>query len=316
MREPPAEPSEADVLDAVGTRWAIQVDAIEYLPLGFGAHHWKLSSAATPRLFVTLDRLGTRHTAQSLEAAYGAASTLALSGLEFVVAPLPSRSGRFTVPLAAGMLSCTPWVADAVAGTGRVADEALAVADADALSRLHGAEPPAGIPLWHPLVDRRLVVELVSRTAEPWTSGTYGERVRRLLVQHLAEISRWTARYHDLADRARQRRWVPTHGEPHTANQLIACPAGAPPRPRFVDWESLALAPAERDLRTLVDSGFAPLVTADPPMLEMFDLEWRLDEISQYADWFSSPHGNSADDRIAFDGLVEELAREDWSEPG
>ena len=58
----------------------------------------------------------------------------------------------------------------------------------------------------------------------------------------------------------------------------------------LVDWESLALAPRERDLRPLVGSGFADLVDPDPGCSRCFDLEWRLDEIAQYADWFFSAH--------------------------
>jgi len=75
----------------------------------------------------------------------------------------------------------------------------------------------------------------------------------------------------------------------------------------LVDWESLKLAPAERDLRTLTDEGAE--TDADPELLELFDLEWRLDEISQYAAWFSAPHRGTRDDEIAFAGLREELAR-------
>ena len=42
-------------------------------------------------------------------------------------------------------------------------------------------------------------------------------------------------------------------------------------------------------------------------MLELFDLEWRLDEINQYAAWFAAPHTGTADDDIAFGGLLDEL---------
>ena len=82
----------------------------------------------------------------------------------------------------------------------------------------------------------------------------------------------------------------------------------------FVDWETLAQAPRERDLRPLVDSGYGALVDADLSMIEMFDLEWRLDEISQYADWFQAPHVGTDSDRVALDGLVRELTRPtaDW----
>ena len=55
----------------------------------------------------------------------------------------------------------------------------------------------------------------------------------------------------------------------------------------------------ERDLRTIE--------TGDPELLELFDLEWRLDEISQYATWFQRPHTGSADDEVALVGMFEEL---------
>ena len=113
-----------------------------------------------------------------------------------------------------------------------------------------------------------------------------------------------------LVDEAADRTWVPTHGEPHPANQLRTADGVL-----LVDWETLALAPRERDLGPLVRSGYADLVHPDPAMLELFDLEWRLDEIAQYTDWFSSPHRGTASDAVAFRGLVDELDRPDWSPP-
>ena len=50
-------------------------------------------------------------------------------------------------------------------------------------------------------------------------------------------------------------------------------------------------------------------------MLELFDLEWRLDEIAQYADWFSRHHTGTESDAVAYAGLVHELDRPDWSTP-
>jgi spectinomycin phosphotransferase len=100
---------------------------------------------------------------------------------------------------------------------------------------------------------------------------------------------------------------VPTHGEPHSANQLITASGIV-----LVDWESLALAPPERDLRTLVAAGYADLVQPDWSMIEMFDLEWRLDELFQYAAWFSRPHTGNASDVVALEDLVHELHRPDW----
>ncbi len=97
---------------------------------------------------------------------------------------------------------------------------------------------------------------------------------------------------------------MPTHGEPHTRNQLTT-----PDSTLLIDWESLKLAPRERDLRTLDDAGH-PQHGADPALLELFDLEWRLDEISQYAAWFEGWHTGTASDAVAFAGLQGELTRE------
>ena len=42
----------------------------------------------------------------------------------------------------------------------------------------------------------------------------------------------------------------------------------------------------------------------------MFDLEWRLDEISQYAAWFEAPHSGNDSDEVALAGLHHELKRD------
>ena len=56
-----------------------------------------------------------------------------------------------------------------------------------------------------------------------------------------------------------------------------------------------------------MEHGWGHLVDADPAMLQMFDLEWRLDEISQYAAWFEAPHTGNDSDEVALAGLHHEL---------
>ena len=90
--------------------------------------------------------------------------------------------------------------------------------------------------------------------------------------------------------------------------------------PLLVDWESLKLGPRERDFATLLQSGLLWLPAygigePDWPMVEMFDLEWRLDEISSFADWLAAYHSGSESDAIAVGGLLGELARPDWRRP-
>ena len=63
MLERPAGVSDDDVAAAVRRGWGVDGARAEFLPVGFGAHHWRVGD-----LFVTLDELGVRHDAASLEA--------------------------------------------------------------------------------------------------------------------------------------------------------------------------------------------------------------------------------------------------------
>jgi spectinomycin phosphotransferase len=126
------------------------------------------------------------------------------------------------------------------------------------------------------------------------------------IADRLPDIERWTRRYIALAGEAGRDRdaWVATHGEPHHANQVVT-PDGL----SLVDWESLSLAPRERDLVDAVDTRVATpeAVGAREPTLELFRLDWRLSEIAEYAAWFSGPHDRSSDDTTALRGLHWEL---------
>ncbi len=120
---------------------------------------------------------------------------------------------------------------------------------------LHRVPPPRGIPVWTPLVPPSLPDDLATLAADAWDTGPFGEEARSALRGRLPEVTRWTADYHRLAERA---------GEGPGAN---------------------------------------------PALLAMFDLEWRLDEIAQYADWFARPHLGTASDTVALAGLRTELDR-------
>jgi spectinomycin phosphotransferase len=298
--EPPPEVDDSALLDEVRRSWDPEVDRVSYLAVGFGAHHWVASAGATPRLFVTYDQTATtpRNLAE-LEAAYRGAGALLAGGLDVVIAPLADRDGRVLVRFAAGSLSCTPWRE----GTS---EEPLDLAwTRDVLRRLHTTDPPPGLTPWRPRVGPDLAESLMALTERPWGPGPYADVARTRVRDQLGDVARWTARYHRLADEARTRPWVAAHGEPHYANQLLTADG------RFlVDWDTLVLAPPELDLRVLVEAGASPDdVGADREMLELFDLEWRLDEISQYAEWFAAPHTGTRDDEIAIGGLLHELGR-------
>lgn len=309
MQEPPAELSDSTVLAAVRAGWDDRTDQIVHLDVGFGAHHWRAGDGVTPRLFVTYDRFGSRHRPETLESAYEAATALA-AALEFVVAPLRSRQGRVLLPIGHGALSCTPWVAGQVVGEGPLTDRRTALANIADLARLHACAPPGRLRRWQPMAASELVDRLSGEADRTWRTGPFGESARRAVAAAMSAIQCWVRRYRVRADEATDRPWVVTHGETHTRNQLRT-EAGI----RFVDWESLLLAPRERDLSTLVQAGYGSEVDADPAMVELFDLEWRLSEIDEYARWFAAPHAGTADDAIAYRGLLDQLSRGPWWPP-
>jgi spectinomycin phosphotransferase len=297
VREAPLNVDTDDLLAAVRSHWDPEVTRVDYAPVGFGAHHWAAFRGEQPVLFVTFDRLEPKRPAEHLQAAYAGAVALRLAGLEFVLAPLLSRSGSPIVRFSDGAMSCTPWQHGTSGGDLDVAWTSLA------LTRLHAVDPPDGIPSWKPVVPPAFVADLAQLLKRPWGPGPFADRARQAVGQQLVGIALWTARYHDLATQAPGRLWVATHGEPHSDNQLLT------PQNRYLlDWESLKLAPPELDLRVLADAGAE--VDADPEMVELFDLEWRLDEINQYVAWFAGEHHGTEDDRIAFNGLLNEMSRE------
>ncbi|MFN8194090.1 MAG: hypothetical protein U0R80_07385 [Nocardioidaceae bacterium] len=305
MHERPELLSDAEVLALVTDEWVPAADAVDYLPVGFGAFHWRALAAGEPVAFVTYDEVSPpRRTRGDVEDAYAAGAELARAGLEFLHAPLPRAGGGLTVPVAEGLLSATPWLAgDPPRRPGL---------EARLLPRLHAAAPPPTLPPWRPLVDADLPDVLTEQVAQRWDGGPLGEQARRALLARLGAVAAWTADYLGLAASSDPAGWVPTHGEPGAHNQLV----DAAGRVHLVDLESLRLAPRERDL-----AGLLPLDVAwrsdyggpepAPSLLRMFDLEWRLDEVSQYAVRFAAAHTGDADDRTALGGLLHELDRPD-----
>jgi spectinomycin phosphotransferase len=289
----------------VRDNWLADVREVSYLPVGFGAFHWRVRSGAGRSLFVTLDQLAPRHTAESLENAYAGAAALAAADLGFIVPPLRSWSGPHTVNVGDGSLSVTEWVEGRTPTAGEALEPRHIDEIVESLHTLHRADPPAGLRRWRPCVDAEFPHRIEDLAAAPWAAGPLGEVARVAVIEGLVAISRGTSRYLELANVAREHEdsWVATHGEPHHANQINTA-SGL----KLVDWESLMVAPRERDLVDLVESAGADRLDVDSRLIELFVLEWRLAEVAEYTRWFSSPHTGNADDHTALQGLHEELA--------
>jgi spectinomycin phosphotransferase len=305
MRQPPTDVSDARVLETLRGHWPVDVDAVEHVPLGFGAHHWRASCGGRPVLFATLDRARAGRPAERFERAYALASRLAGQGLDFVLAGHATTSGSFTAPCSSGsVLSAVPWV-DGVGGRHRFRDEHERSATERMVDALHAVPADASMPRWTSAVPAGLAASLTALVAAPWAAGPHGETARELVRAHLHGVLAAIEEHRTLLTEATRDvdAWVVTHGEPMPHNQLVT-PLG---HRYLVDWESVAVAPRERDLRPLVHGGSRQAV--DPDRLRLFDLDWCLDEVDQYSRWFAGPHGDSEDDRIALGGLREELAR-------
>ncbi len=103
---------------------------------------------------------------------------------------------------------------------------------------------------------------------------------------------------------------VITHGEPHAGNLLRS---GS--RLLLVDWDTVGLAPPERDLWWLVAEDGKDAVgytrrtgrEVSPAARELYRLRWALDDISLFLAQFRALHQRTADTEVSWAGLRSEL---------
>ena len=141
-------------------------------------------------------------------------------------------------------------------------------------------------------------LEAADRT---WTGGPYSEPARVLLSTMAKTVRRALDAFDRLADRlaSSNREPVITHGEPHTGNLIRTAD-----RLFLVDWDTVALAPPERDLWMLDDgteAGLTPYTEATPGRevdrvaLAFYRLSWTVEDMGAFLAVFRSPHRESED---------------------
>jgi Phosphotransferase enzyme family len=308
----PDDLSDEELRAALLDAWGLRATAVEYQAVGFGAHHWLATVADGRQFFVTVDDLDTRLRGadDSTNAAFGRLArsletSLSLrrdAGLDFVVAPVLAAGGRVLVRLTTRYsVALHPFLGDAQPGhAGPFESAADRIAVVDLVARVHGAQAAAP-PADDFVVPRRSeLLAAMSQTAGPWATGPYGTRARDLLAAQAAPLGALLAAYDELAAKvaARPDRMVITHGEP-TASNVLKTPAGFV----VVDWESVLLAPPERDLWDLAGSDASipaayEAVTGtaiDQDALTLYRLWYDLFEIAGYVSLFRAPHGDTAD---------------------
>ena len=262
MLTKPADLADDCLRDVLRDDWNFRATSLTYQALGFGSHHWLAADAQGDRLFVTVDDLadklrGPDDTTDAAFARLEHAFTTALSlrreaCLAFVVAPVQTVAGLALSRLAPRYsVVVHPFVEGCETGRdGAFASPADRRAVLGLLTVLHSERvgTPRADDFAVPLVAN--LAAAMRSVAAPWQAGPYGTRARDLLATHAADLTALLGAYGDLALRvaARPDRMVITHGEPHSAN-VLRTPGGLV----LVDWDTVLLAPPERDLWALAE---------------------------------------------------------------
>jgi spectinomycin phosphotransferase len=322
VRDEPESLPRGLILAALADRWGIVGVDIDYLPVGAGGHHWLVQDTDSARWFITANSLFVRgHWLEAdaeaifarAKAAYETARQL---GFGFVLAAVADRRGEVLHRVH------PDWALSVYPYRPGVSDDASRVTVAGFIGQLHEIPVPATAPRWRTELPHRDCIEsvLAERDSPPWTTGPYGEPTRRLLTENRDRVREMLACYDRLAAEVDSdpEPWVLTHGEPHWANTLRLADGTT----YLIDWDSVAIAPRERDLWQLLDTPTGPVWEAyvggaaagagvngvrmpRPAAMEMFRRWWPLAEIGEYVRQFSRPHSGNADDAAAWRELCE-----------
>jgi phosphotransferase family enzyme len=321
MRDKPAGLAETELMAALTEGWGIEPHSVGYLPVGAGSYHWSVVDQRGTAWFVKVDDLGVEDAGRDdafdrLGRSFGAALALRRdAGLDFVLAPTQTLTDTAVWRLTSRYaLSVFPMVAGAAGhfGAHRPEDRVEVI---DLLAELHEATPivvdtASRADLVLPGRDK--LEEALRGLDREWTGGPYAEPARKLLSAHAGHVQEL---FVDFDRRVAQVRstaaaWVVTHGEPHPGN-IMRTPAGL----RLIDWNTVQIAPPERDLWMLTPAlahmlGDDPVGDVDdvlvrytrttgrtvtPAGLALYPLWWQLADIAIYVDELRRPHGSGED---------------------
>jgi spectinomycin phosphotransferase len=331
---PPVGLDEAVVARAADGRWGLQ-GTLRYVAIGAGSYHWLATAQAGTKYFLTVDDLRDKpwlgadpdQVFSGLCAAFETARALRENAdLPFVVAPIRARGGDVACRLTARYsLAVFPFVEGQ---SGRWGD-AVTAHDADALAevlaRLHKATPVVGsqAPCRSlELYGRAQLESALSELDRPWNGGPFAEPARRELAAKADLVVGWLDNFDDLAARLAANGAAAaavTHGEPHPGNFIRTGKGLA-----LIDWDTVALAPPERDLWMLDDAAPGALarygqlsgVTPDAEAISFYRLAWTLYDIAAYTGGLRAAHELSRDSEKAWTSLRLSLEPDPTARPG
>lgn len=308
--------------------WDIKASDLTYRPVGFGSHHWEVTTADGPRWFLTADELHYKRLRpeDSLDAAFarlvaalGAASDLHAAGASFAVAPVPAAGGAPVVRAGQDFaVAVYPFLSGESFFWGEFDGPGHRRAVLDMVVGVHAAPPAARrraladdyeIPL---LAELQIVLADGAAARLP-ERGPFTRPAAELIGGARTQISGMLARFGELAAQARRLpgRVVLTHGETHPGNTMRTADGW-----RLIDWDTAMIAQPERDLWDLdpgdgsILAGYAEAtgVQPDPRLLELFRIRWDLSDFAVDVSRFLRPHPGNEDDEKTWQGLVSMVA--------
>jgi spectinomycin phosphotransferase len=284
------------------------------------------------RWFVTVDDLDDKgwlgRTRSAVFAGLRTAMDAALwlrraAGLGFVAAPVPARDGQAVRRLGdAHAVAVFPYLCGAPGEWAKP----LPAADRDELvamlAALHRVDPAAvRLPRRDMGLSWRGDLEITLRElGRPWTGGgPFTEPARALLGgaaepvrRGLCVLDQWASGPAAAAD------VVITHGEPHPGNVIQIAPARAGGAGLvLIDWDTVALAPPERDLWMVATETGGELRRyteltgrpVDATALELYRLRWALDDLSCFVRDLRAPHRRTSGTEHAWQALEITVAQ-------
>ena len=310
MRDRPAGIGERELRFALAEGWHIDATAIRYAPVGGGSYHWVVDEGQDTRWFATVDDLDAKSWLGDTRAAVGAGLRVAMdtalalrqhAGLQFVVAPVPAQRGETVLPMGSKYaVAVFPFVHGASGQFGEDLPASERGQLVDMLAALHRATPRAAPAsrAWIRLPQRGALETALSELGQPWCSGPFAEPARALLARTAGQIRHLLETFDQLAEHvSAAREPVITHGEPHPANIIRAGPARM-----LIDWDTVGLAPPERDLWMIVTGTGdearryteATRRVVDPAGLEFYRIRWALDDMSSFVHQLRAKHDRTA----------------------
>jgi spectinomycin phosphotransferase len=340
VKSRPAGIDDSDVLHALAEGWGIVATSAEHVAVGFGSHHWVVVDEAGKRFFVTVDELGSKAwlgdtcdvVFAGLRKAFDTAVVLRdKAGLGFVLAPLPAVSGESVRRVGqCHSVAVFPFVDGEAGDFGDRPGPEQRAEMVRLLVQLHQATPavPRGQPLALGFADRAGLEAAMHDVNYVWEAATdassdrpgnagggpYAEPARAWRARHVGDLGRALDDF-DHVVRAVAAAQVPpviTHGEPHPGNVMRSLDGLL-----LIDWDTVALAPPERDLWLLAtDSGEEAALYRDATghevssdALSLYRRAWDLADIAAYIDQFRSPHHRTADTEAAWTNLENSIRR-------